>query len=89
MKLRVQTLVMACLTLASTAAIAGTAVLGSGPTKAAAADDADRRAKVESQRRFNRSTCYTPASIGSCKKDSDGYICKAYVANHAGSCRGR
>lgn len=89
MKLRFHSLVMAALAFATTAAIAGTPVTGSGPTKASAADDADRRAKVESQRRFKRATCYTPARIESCQKDKDSgyYTCKAQVANHAGSCR--
>jgi hypothetical protein len=89
MKFRLQTLVMATLALATTAAIAGSPVSGSGPTKASAADDADRRARVESERRFKRSTCYTPAKIESCQKDKDSgyYQCRAYVANHQGSCR--
>ena len=46
------TLVMAGLSLVATAAFAGSPVTGSGPTRSSAADDADRRAKTESMRRF-------------------------------------
>lgn len=72
-------------------AIAGETVAGSGATKASAADDANKRAaELAKQKGLSGTdgTCYTPAKIEECKKDSDGnYVCTAVAANHHGSCR--
>ncbi|HEX7043024.1 MAG TPA: hypothetical protein VF203_00280 [Burkholderiales bacterium] len=75
------------LSTVSAAGFADTAIMGSGPTRSAAADQANERARYESQRRFKRDGCYTSARSESCKKTGDGgYVCTAYVADHAGSC---
>jgi hypothetical protein len=74
--------------LISSVAHAGTPVTGySSYSKSAAADDANKRARELSRKRFKRDDCITPARIESCKKDSDGgFLCTAHVANHQGSC---
>jgi hypothetical protein len=70
----------------STAAFAGYAVTGFGDTRAQAAADAEDLARKESYRKFKRDSCFTPVRPQDCAKDSGGWTCKAYVANHAGSC---
>lgn len=74
----------------SAPAFAGEPVTGSGPTKSAAADDANRRAaEIAKKKGISGAggTCYTPAKIEECKKDPDGgFICTAVVANERGSC---
>lgn len=84
MSLRAATLGLA---LVSTAAIAGTAVYGYGATRAAAIQDANRSAEAASMDRFGKRTCITRATHQSCQQDGESWICTAYVANHAGSCR--
>jgi hypothetical protein len=65
-------------------ALFGTAVRGSGGSRAAAMDDADTRARRIAA---ERGTCITPAKLEECTRESDGtWICTAYVANHQGSC---
>lgn len=62
----------------------GTAVKGSGATRADAMNDADARATRIAR---SRGTCITPAKLDECAQASDGtWICTAYVANHQGSC---
>ena len=76
---------------AAAAAVAGSAAAGSpvygyGNTRAGAAADAEANAKQESYARFKKYSCYTPVRPQDCKEDSGGWVCIAYVANHAGSC---
>lgn len=79
-----QLLLILCIFYGINTAYAGEIVYGSGPTKASAANDADRRAEKIANK---KGTCITPAKIEECKKDEDGaYICKAVAANHRGSC---
>lgn len=79
MKMSVKIGLFAALTVLSSASIAGEPVQGSGPTKSAAADDADRRA-------IQQGGCekvITHAKLSQCTKESDGtWTCTAYVANH-------
>jgi len=72
----------------SAAGLADTAIMGSGPTRTAAVDNANERAHYESQRRFKRDDCYTPARTESCKKTNNGdYVCTAHVPDRAERCR--
>lgn len=88
MKRSISIVLFVAMSAISVPSFAGEPVQGSGHSRSAAANDANERARVESQRRFKRDGCYTPARIESCKKTGDGdYICTANVANHAGSCR--
>lgn len=67
-------------------AAAGTAVHGYGDTRAQAVRDATSAVKEASQERFQRRDCYTPVRPQDCRQDGGGWVCVAYVANHAGSC---
>lgn len=68
------------------AAYAGTAITGSGDSPSQAMNDANDRARAESQSRWGRNSCITPARYESCRKDQYGYwTCTAYVNNQAGS----
>ncbi|HEY8555311.1 MAG TPA: hypothetical protein VIL43_12330 [Burkholderiales bacterium] len=79
---------LVALSAISAAGFADTIIVGSGPTRTAAADDANERARYESQRRFKRDDCYLPANAESCRRTSSGdYICTALVPNRMESCR--
>ncbi|UIP07759.1 hypothetical protein LY632_05000 [Erythrobacter sp. SDW2] len=80
-------IITASTVLVSAAAIAGTAVYGYGSTRADAIRDANAQAESASMARFGKRTCITRATHSTCSKDSEGWVCTAYVANHAGSCR--
>lgn len=80
-------LVAASTVMISAAAIAGTAIYGYGSTRADAIRDANAQAESASVQRFGKRTCITRATHSNCSKDSEGWVCTAYVANHAGSCR--
>lgn len=72
---------------AATAAWAGEAVYGYGDTRSQAASDANYKAQQLASQRFpGRYGCTTPVRPDSCKQDGSGWVCVAYVANHAGSC---
>jgi hypothetical protein len=69
------------------AVYAGSAVTGVGSNPTDAMDDANERARLVSIKRWGKSTCMTPATYESCRKDQNGYwVCTAYVANEQGSC---
>jgi hypothetical protein len=72
--------------LIASPAIAGTTIKGYGSSREAAIRDANEQARQASYDRFQKYTCYTPAKPSTCGKDSEGWVCDAAVANHAGSC---
>lgn len=74
------------LVIPATAAIAGSPVYGYGLTRGSAARDALANVKDESFKRFGRRDCYSPVKPEDCRRDDDGWVCIAYVANHRGSC---
>jgi hypothetical protein len=79
-------LVMAIIVLMSGFSIAffGEKHSGNGPTKGAAAEIAERKAKAAADK---KGTCITEADLDKCKEEKDGtWTCYAYSANHKGSC---
>lgn len=79
MKLKVKSGIFLGFVAVAMAAWAGYAVEGNGPTKSAAADDADRRAIQEG----GCEKVITHAKLSDCRQEKDGsWTCVAYVANH-------
>jgi hypothetical protein len=67
-----------------TAAFAGERIWGSGGTRTAAMDDAERRGAVVAAEKH---TCITThATPQNCSQDSGGWSCWVTVANEQGSC---
>lgn len=71
-------------------AAAGTIVEGVGSSRSVAMDDANRRATALAQQRWGRMSnwqnCIGLARVDQCRQDKGEWVCRASVANHAGSC---
>lgn len=80
-----------CLGIAfASPAVAGTIVEGVGSSRSVAMNDANERAARLAQQRWGRMSnwrnCIGQARVDQCRQDRGEWICRASVADHAGSC---
>lgn len=66
-------------------AFAGTMVVGYGPSRSAACQDAEQRARRDAAA---RNTCYSSCQYDSCREQDGEWRCRAEVSHHRGSCDG-